>query len=51
MKKKIVIITILILSAMFMEYRFIMTNLTPYITDNNTICIEFLGQIDEYNIN
>jgi hypothetical protein len=51
MKKKIIAIILLVISAMFMEYRFIMTNLSPYIVDNNTIYIEFMGQVDEYNIN
>lgn len=37
-----------LLSLLFMEYRFIMRNIHPYIGENNTVYIEFCGEIDEY---
>lgn len=53
MKKKIIKIIIgvlFILSLMFAEYRYIISNLYPYIEDNKTVCIEIFGQIDKYYI-
>lgn len=50
MKKfiKIVIGTIIILSLMFAEYRFIMHNIHPYFGNDGTLYLEFYGMIDEY---
>ena len=51
MKKKItkIIVTIIfILSLMFVEYRFIMHSIRPYIGENNTVYLEIFEQIDEY---
>lgn len=39
---------LLLFSLMFTEYRFIMINLKPYISDNGTVYIEMFGNIDEY---
>jgi hypothetical protein len=51
MKKiKIFVWIIIIVSIMLAEYRFIMTNINPYIIDNNTVHIEFFGQVDEYEV-
>lgn len=49
--KKICIITVAVLAIfilMFAEYRFIMVNLHPYRGENDTVYIEFMGQVDEY---
>ena len=46
--KKIIIIALAVLSLMYAEYRFIMLNLCPYKGENNTVYIEFMGQVDEY---
>lgn len=50
MKKIIAIILSMVLLAtiMFAEYRYIMTNLHFYKGNNNTVCIEIFGQVDEY---
>ena len=50
MKKfiKAIIIIACIIGAMFSEHRIIMHNLHPYKGDNNTIYIEFMGQVDTY---
>jgi len=53
MKKKVIGVTIrflIVISLMFAEYRYIIVNLNPYITDNETVCIEIFGQVDEYNV-
>jgi hypothetical protein len=46
--KKIIIATLIILSLMFAEYRFIMHSIHPHIGENNTVYLEIFGQIDEY---
>jgi len=33
---------------MFAEYRYIMTNIKPYVGDNNTVYLEVFDQVDEY---
>lgn len=48
--KKLLTILAVIIVLMFAEYRYIMTNLYPYYSDNGYLCIEFLGQVDAYNI-
>lgn len=48
--KKIIIILAATLVLMFAEYRYIMTNLYPYYSDDGYLCIEFCGQVDAYNI-
>lgn len=52
MKKKLLTIGACVAAAlilMFVEYRFIMVNLHPFM-DNDTMYIEFMGQVDEYNM-
>lgn len=39
---------ILILLAMHIEYRVIMTNIKPYHGENNTVYLEVFGNVDEY---
>jgi hypothetical protein len=46
--KKIIIAIIFILSLLFVEYRFIMHNIHPYIGENNTVYLEIFEQVDEY---
>ena len=46
--KKLIIILVAILVLMFAEYRFIMTNLTPYYAEDGYLYIEILGQVDTY---
>ena len=46
--KKLIIAILVLLSLMFVEYRFIMRNLCPYQGDNGTVYIEFAGRVDEY---
>lgn len=46
--KKFIIAILVIVSVMYAEYRFIMTNLHPYKGDNGTVYIEFMGLVDEY---
>ena len=50
MKKaiKFIIAALAIAVLMFAEYRFIMLNLCPSIGEDNTIYIDFMGQVDEY---
>jgi len=50
MKKlaKFLIISVAIFALMFVEYRFIMTNLRTYYAEDGFICIEFMGQTDAY---
>lgn len=45
----IVIFVVILLTALYAEYRFIMENLCPYIGEDNKVYIEFYGQIDEYS--
>lgn len=40
-----------ILSLMFCEYRYIMLNLSPSVSENGTVYIEIFGQTDAYNVN
>ena len=47
--KKAVIILVALAVLMFCEYRFIMTNLHPYQTEDGFFCIEFMGQVDVYH--
>lgn len=49
--KKLVAITLIlvaVLGIMFAEYRYIMTNIKPYVGENNTVYLEVLDQVDEY---
>ena len=46
MKRKILIIIILL--AMFMEYRFIMYSIKPYLGNGGAVYLEVFGHIDEY---
>lgn len=46
--KKIIIIILAIAAIMHAEYRYIMTNLHPYLGDNGTVYIEIFEQVDEY---
>lgn len=50
MKKiaKLVIILMIVLCAMFAEYRYIMTHIHPYHGEDGTVYLEFMGQVDEY---
>jgi hypothetical protein len=50
MKKsvKFVIELMVLLVIMFAEYRYIMTNITPYHGDNDAVYLEIFGQVDEY---
>lgn len=53
MKRKVIIalsILAVMLMIMFAEYRFIMLNQHPYLsdTDTDTLYIEMFGQVDEY---
>lgn len=50
MKKiaKFIIILVAVLCIMFAEYRYIMTNIKPYVGENNTIYLEVFNQVDEY---
>lgn len=51
MKKKVIIalsIIAVMLVIMFAEYRLIMINLHPYLSDTDTLYIEIFGQVDEY---
>jgi hypothetical protein len=47
MKK--IIAAILILMLMFVEYRVIMLNISPYVGDNGTVYLEIFEQVDEYD--
>lgn len=46
--KKIITTIIVIMILMFAEYRFIMTHLNPYQSDDGLFHIEFMGQVDTY---
>ena len=46
--KKALVVLLSILALMFAEYRIIMVNLRPYFAENNTFCIEFMGQEETY---
>lgn len=51
MKKFIINITcaiIFLLSFMFIEYRFIMCNICPYLGENNTVYLEIFDSVDTY---
>lgn len=48
MKKKIIISILFILFLMFVEYRFIMHNIRPYLGERNTVYLEIFGYTDEY---
>lgn len=38
----------IIFVLMFAEYRYIMNNIHPYMSDHNTIYLEVFGNVDEY---
>ena len=46
MKK--IIAAILVLVLMFVEYRFIMLNIKPYLGNNGTVYLEIFNNVDEY---
>ena len=46
--KKFIIAILILASLMYAEYRYIMLNLCPYLGDNGTVYIEFMGNVDEY---
>ena len=50
--KKFILVILAICVLMFVEYRYIMLNIRPYIghTDNNggAVYLEIFGQVDEY---
>lgn len=46
--KKVIVILVAIAVLMFCEYRFIMTNLSPYYAEDGSLCIEIFGQVDTY---
>ena len=50
MKKiaKFIIILVAVLCIMFAEYRYIMTHITPYRGEDDTVYREIHGQDDEY---
>ena len=51
MKKNItaiIVIIMAVLALMYAEYRYIMVNQCPYITEDNTVYIEIFGQVDSY---
>ena len=50
MKKiaKFIIILVVVLCAMFAEYRYIMTHICPYHGEGGAVYLEFMGQVDEY---
>jgi hypothetical protein len=45
---KVIIGILLLLQLMYAEYRYIMVNLKPYRSDNETVYIEMFGNVDEY---
>ena len=49
MKKKLIIL-VTVFALMFAEYRYIMTSLRPYYAEDSVLCIEFMGQVDAYDI-
>ncbi|MBQ3018396.1 MAG: hypothetical protein IJD89_05600 [Clostridia bacterium] len=52
MKKLVVVLAAVVVLAglMFAEYRYIMCNLRPYYAEDNSLCIEFMGQVDTYYV-
>lgn len=50
MKKIITVVLsiVLLASIMFVEYRYIMTNIKPYKGKDNIIYVEIFGQVDTY---
>lgn len=52
MKKATVIIMafVVLLGIMYVEYRYIMTNICPSKGNNGTVYIEIFGQVDEYYV-
>lgn len=50
MKKfvKFAIILVAVLCIMFAEYRYIMTNITPYHGEDGAVYLEIFDQVDEY---
>lgn len=52
MKKNIIKLIsgiLIIISLMFIEYRYIMLNICTYIGENNTVYLEIFNNIDEYH--
>ena len=52
MKKNIIKLIsgiLIIISLMFVEYRYIMLNICTYIGENNTVYLEIFNNIDEYH--
>ena len=45
---KIIALTLIVISFMFAEYRFIMHNIRPYLGMNNTVYLDIFGYTDEY---
>lgn len=48
MVKKIILTVLILAAIMYAEYRYIMLNLSPSISDNGTVYIEIFDQVDEY---
>ena len=46
--KKLLIILVAIAALMFCEYRYIMTSMQVYYTDDGFVMINVLGQTDSY---
>lgn len=46
--KKLIITILMILMLMFVEYRFIMLNICPYLGNNGTVYLEIFERVDEY---
>lgn len=46
--KKLIAAILILMSVMYAEYRYIMVNINPYLGDNGTVYLEFMGQVDEY---
>jgi len=51
MKKLATILSIIVavLGIMYAEYRYIMTNIKPYVGDDNAVYLEVFDQVDEYH--
>jgi hypothetical protein len=51
MKKLVATLLILVavLGIMFAEYRYIMTNIKPYVGEDNAVYLEVFDQVDEYH--
>jgi hypothetical protein len=45
---KCTVAIIILLCIMFLEYRFIMHNICPYLGENNTVYLEIFNQVDTY---